>query len=168
MATELRKKVLCHKWFEVGISSLYADDYGYWCWKINEREWAENQPDQKGRRQADALEKLYDQRQIGFKLERGCWGFYFSHISTCSEDSEHSSRHYCTSPHHAQSPNFSEVPILEDLVPPGSESEQRPASKRGRWPRLCCLALINRECGEQPLVRIMTSPEGSTVAAKQR
>lgn len=51
---------------------------------------------------------------------------------------------------------------------PVSESEQRPASKRGRWPRLRCLALINRECGEQPLVRIMTSPEGSTVAAKQR
>lgn len=85
-------------------------------------------------------------------------------IQSGSEDSSHD----CTSPRHPQSPNFSEAPILEDLMPPGNESEQRPASKEGRWPKLGCLALINRECGKQPSVRLMTSPEGSAVAAKQR
>lgn len=89
-------------------------------------------------------------------------------VSAAFQEGSKDSSHYCSSPHQLQSPNFSEAPILEDLVPPGNEREQRPASRKGRWPSLCCLALINRECGKQPSVRIMTSPEGSAVAAKQR
>lgn len=49
----------------------------------------------------------------------------------------------------------------------GNECAQCPASRRGWWPGPRCLALINCECGEQPLVRIMTSPEGGVRGGSQ-